>query len=83
MTPNIGIMQITSQFGPFEETKTTFRTQHVFLINSNQWGLHLDSIYRHPGGGSGGSNTKILPKITSNIGIMHTTSQFGPFDDTK
>ena len=45
---------------------------------ANQWGLHL-----YIGTGGGAQILKFCPKITPNIGIMHITSQSGPFDYTK
>ena len=70
MTTNTGIMQITSQFGPFDNAKwpqNTSRTKidSIFFKIKHQT-LRGNPIYGHPGG----EIPKCLPKITPNTGIM-------------
>ena len=66
MTSNIGIIEITSQFEPFDnimQPQTTFWTRHDFskmIFKSGD-----NPIYGNPLG----SNTHILTQFTINIGV--------------
>jgi len=67
MTSNIGIMQITSQFEPFDnimQPQTTFWTKHDFSKMIFKSGDNC--IYGNPLG----SNTHILTQFTINIGVF-------------
>jgi hypothetical protein len=83
MTPNIGIMQITCQFGPFDNAKLPQKCIqdnggcYFFKINCQTVGVN--PIYGNPGG----QISIFWPKMTTNIGIMQITYQFGPFDNAK
>ncbi len=76
MTPNIGIRQMNSKVGPFNNTKytqNTFRAKHDGISSkliTKEWGVTLYMITPR------GQIAKFGQKITPNIGIMLITSQF-------
>ena len=79
ITQNIGIIQINSQFEPFDNAKLhSAQSMMVFLQNKCQ-NSGGKPIYRHPGG----QIPKCWPKMTSNMGIMQINSQFESFDSTN
>jgi hypothetical protein len=76
MTSNIGIMQITSQFEPFDnimQPQTTFWTKHDFSKMIFKSGDNC--IYGNPLG----SNTHILTQFTINIGVNIESKSFSIF----
>ncbi len=85
MTPNIGIIQITSLFGPLHLImpsyhKNTFRTKHGDISSTlivKQWVATLYMVM------PGVKYLNFDQKITQNIGIMQIASQLGSFDNTK
>ena len=73
MTSNIGIMQITSQFEPFDnimQPQTTFWTKHDFSKMIFKGGDN--PIY----GNTLGSNTHILTQFTIHIGVNIESKSF-------
>ena len=71
MTSNIGIIEITSQFEPFDnimQPQTTFWTRHDF-----------SKMIFKSGDNPLGSNTHILTQFTINIGVNIESKSFSIF----
>ena len=78
MTINIGIIQITSLFGTFDNVIQP----QIYIQDKAGWYLFKINCITVGGnpihGNPGGSNPHIL---TKNIGIIQITSLFRPFDN--